>query len=184
MSQREPEWVLFYIELISQAGISCNVYLGGRLQKRGWTHIFSMPQHYFVAKRLNTTLFCRETLKYGTFCCKTLKYSLWPKKWHKLILSWSGSDPPFLASARHCKPSLRQVMKKLSWKDFVSQIFVFFPEKYERMQKEVISGAEYRWDHQGWWVDSTGVCRLRRFCKDWILWLFSSPLTFYHLQQI
>ena len=43
-----------------------------------------MRQHYFVAKQLNTTLFCRETLKYGTFCRETLKYALWAEKWHKL----------------------------------------------------------------------------------------------------
>ena len=30
----------------------------------------------FVEKQLNTTLFCRETLKYGTFCRETLKYAL------------------------------------------------------------------------------------------------------------
>ena len=48
--------------------------------QRGCTYIFSMPQHCFVAKRLNTALFCRETLKYGTFvakkwipCCKPEK---------------------------------------------------------------------------------------------------------------
>ena len=33
-------------------------------KKRGWPHIFSMPQHCFVAKQSNMTLFCRETLKY------------------------------------------------------------------------------------------------------------------------
>ena len=48
----------------------------------------------FVAKQLNTTLFCRQTLEYGTFCRETLKYSTFvakrkntryePKKWHKL----------------------------------------------------------------------------------------------------
>ena len=38
--------------------------------QRGCTYIFSMPQHCFVAKRLNTALFCRETLKYGTFVAK------------------------------------------------------------------------------------------------------------------
>ena len=40
-------------------------------KKRGWPHIFSMPQHCFVAKQSNMTLFCRETLKYGTFCRET-----------------------------------------------------------------------------------------------------------------
>ena len=72
-----------------------------------WPHIFSMPQHCFVAKQLNMTLFCCKTLKYGTFCRKTLKYgtfcrktlkygtfcrktlkyakyALWTEKWHKL----------------------------------------------------------------------------------------------------
>ena len=52
--------------------------------------ILSMPQHCFVAKQLNTTLFCRktlkyrtfcrETLKYGTFCREMLKYALWAEK--------------------------------------------------------------------------------------------------------
>ena len=32
------------------------------------------PQHCFVAKQLNITLFCHKTLKYGTFCRETLKY--------------------------------------------------------------------------------------------------------------
>ena len=32
-----------------------------------------MSQHCFVAQQLNTTQFCRETLKYGTFCRETLK---------------------------------------------------------------------------------------------------------------
>ena len=49
------------------------MHLGGWEQKRGWPHILSMPQHCFVAKQLNTTLFCRKTLKYGTFCRETLK---------------------------------------------------------------------------------------------------------------
>ena len=44
--------------------------------KREAGHTSSMPQHCFVEKQLNTTLFCRETLKYGTFCRKTLKYAL------------------------------------------------------------------------------------------------------------
>ena len=42
--------------------------------KREAGHTSSMPQHCFVEKQLNTTLFCRETLKYGTFCRETLKY--------------------------------------------------------------------------------------------------------------
>ena len=53
------------------------MHLEGWLQKRGWPHIFSMPQHCFVAKQLNTTLFCRETLKYGTFWRKVkIRYFL------------------------------------------------------------------------------------------------------------
>ena len=32
-----------------------------------------MPQHCFVEKQLNTTLFCRETLEHGIFCRETLK---------------------------------------------------------------------------------------------------------------
>ena len=73
-------------------------------KKRGWPHIFSMPQHCFVAKQSNMTLFCRETLKYdtfcretlkfgtfcretlkyGTFCRETLKYALWAEKMAKI----------------------------------------------------------------------------------------------------
>ena len=34
----------------------------------------------FVEKKLNTTLFCRETLKYGTFCRKIFKYALLAEK--------------------------------------------------------------------------------------------------------
>ena len=34
--------------------------LEGLLQKRGKPHIFSIPKHYFVAKQLNQTLFCRD----------------------------------------------------------------------------------------------------------------------------
>ena len=62
------------------------VHLGRWEQKRDWPYIFSMPQHCFVAKQLNTYLFCcetleystfcRETFKYGTLCLKTLKYAL------------------------------------------------------------------------------------------------------------
>ena len=57
---------------LSQAGIRLMpkvvvVHLGGILQKRGWTHIFSMAQKCFAVKQLNATLFCRETLKSGTF---------------------------------------------------------------------------------------------------------------------
>ena len=37
--------------------------------------IFSIPEHCFVAKQLNKTLFCRDTLKYGTCCRKLLKYA-------------------------------------------------------------------------------------------------------------
>ena len=37
-------------------------------KKKGWTQIFIMTQHCFAAKRLNTTLLYRETLKQGTFC--------------------------------------------------------------------------------------------------------------------
>ena len=37
-------------------------------------HTSSMPQHCFVEKQLNTTLFCRENT--GLFYRKTLKYAL------------------------------------------------------------------------------------------------------------
>jgi len=46
----------------------------------------SMPQHCFVAKQLNTTLFCRKTLKYGTFCRKTLKYGTFCREMLKYAL--------------------------------------------------------------------------------------------------
>ena len=49
-------------------------------------HTSSMPQHCFVEKQLNTTLFCRETLKYGIFCRKTLKYGTFCRKTLKYAL--------------------------------------------------------------------------------------------------
>ena len=66
--------LLFHIELISQAGISCSCAFGRQITKERLDTHLAMPQHCFVAKQLNTTLFCRETLKYGTFCRETLKY--------------------------------------------------------------------------------------------------------------
>ena len=75
----QPEWashkLSFKIEPISQAGTSCSCAFGS---------ILSIPQHCFVAKQLNSALFCRKMLKYGTFCHETLKFVLWAKKCHKL----------------------------------------------------------------------------------------------------
>ena len=55
-------------------------------QREQESSILSMPQHCFVAKQLNTTLFCRKTLKYGTFCCKTLKYGTFCREMLKYAL--------------------------------------------------------------------------------------------------
>ena len=50
---------------------------GARLD---WSMIQREPERDRASQRdyeqLNTTLFCRETLKYGTFCRETLKYAL------------------------------------------------------------------------------------------------------------
>ena len=62
-----------------------------REPERGWPHILSMPQHCFVAKQLNTTLFCRKTLKYGTFCRKMLKYGTFCREMLKYAL-WAEEN--------------------------------------------------------------------------------------------
>ena len=72
--------LLFHIELISQAGISCSCAFGRQITKERLDTHLAMPQHCFVAKQLNTTLFCRKTLKYGTFCRETLKYGTFCRK--------------------------------------------------------------------------------------------------------
>ena len=114
------------------------MHLEGWLQKRGWPHIFSMPQHCFVAKQLNTTLFCRktlkygtfcrETLKYGTFCRETLKYTLWAEKWHKLRYKLT---PDFL---QPCSPTMSDV----------------------RLLKHVETSGDRYW-HASWWLLGRGL---------------------------
>ena len=41
---------------------------------------FSIPEHCFVAKQLDKTLFCCNTSKHGIFCRKLLKYALTAQK--------------------------------------------------------------------------------------------------------
>ena len=67
-SQREPEWARLWLTL----ALSGSLWLSQAFS----AHTSSMPQNCFVEKQLNTTLFCRETLKYGTFCRETIKYAL------------------------------------------------------------------------------------------------------------
>ena len=62
----------------------CGIERGRLVHKlernRAWGAIFSMPEYCFVAKQLNKTFFCRDTLKYGTWCQKLLTYALRAEK--------------------------------------------------------------------------------------------------------
>ena len=68
------------------------------LQKRGYPYIFSIPEHCFVAKQLNKTLFCRDTSKYGIFCQKLLKYALRAEKMAASALRADSTLSPTLYS--------------------------------------------------------------------------------------
>ena len=74
-SQREPERARESQRGPERARVSQTA------SQRGWPHILSMCQHYFVAKQVNTTLFCCETLNYSTFSRETLKYGTYFSEW-------------------------------------------------------------------------------------------------------
>ena len=56
----------------------------------------SIPKHCFVAKKLNKTLFCGDTSKYGIFCKKLLKYALGAEKMAAIALKADSTLSPTL----------------------------------------------------------------------------------------